>query len=125
MKLKRIIAEIAVIATAVTLTSCGTDSKNIEDKIIGEWTLSSESTVNTDAKYLTFFEGGSAANSGESGTWSISGNTLSVMGTYGGQFFSHDNLVGKVKISGDTMTITDPCVDGDNHNGKLVYERED
>lgn len=124
MKLAKIIIGLQTAAfLAISLVGCG--SGNVEDEIIGEWRYSSESTVNTDAEYLTFFEGGSAANSGETGTWSISSDTLSVMGTYGGQFFSHDNLIGTVEIDGNTMTITNPCVDGNNKKGELIYIREE
>lgn len=119
MKFKSIVCATIALLLTFCLSGCG----NEESKLIGTWVYDSSSKVRTDARTLTFYEGGSCANSGESGTWSVSGNTISVMGTYGGQFFSHDNLVGEFKVSGNTLTITNPAVDGDVSKGDLVYKK--
>lgn len=124
--MKKIAALGIAIITCLSMAGCNESTsekeKNTSKKIIGSWKYDSESSdVSTDAKDLTFYEGGGCSNSGESGSWKISGSTISVLGTYGGQFFSHDNLMGEVKIKGDKMIISNPSVDGDVEHGDLVY----
>ena len=115
-----------VCAGAMMLSFTGCGSKSDEKDLIGTWKYdSSESDVRTDAEKLTFYEGGACANTGESGTWSVSGDTLTVYGTYGGQFFSHDNLIGTFEVDGDKLIITDPAVDGNVKSGELVYNKKE
>lgn len=44
--------------------------------------------------------------------WSVVDGTLKVLGPYGGQFWSHDNIIGSYSIKGNTLTITDARIDG-------------
>ncbi|MGN0614307.1 MAG: hypothetical protein ACI4JB_10475 [Porcipelethomonas sp.] len=123
MKKRKIVNGTVAILLTAAMSGCGSSGTD-EKLLIGSWTLNKEnSTISTDAKYLTFYEGGGCANSGESGTWTVSGSTLQVLGTYGGQFFSHDNLMGTFEVDGDELVISNPSVDGDVKQGELVYEK--
>lgn len=121
--MKKIISLGVAVLTCLAMTGCG---QNTSKKIIGSWKYDSDaSDVGTDATKLTFYEGGGCANSGETGSWEISGSTISVLGTYGGQFFSHDNIIGEITIKGDKMIISNPSVDGKVRKGDLVYTRKE
>ncbi|MBR1591426.1 MAG: hypothetical protein IJ666_00195 [Ruminococcus sp.] len=121
--MKKFLSVSCACAMVAGLTACGA---SLEEKIVGTWVYDNkESTVSTDAYRLTFFEGGSCANSGENGTWSISGSTISVLGTYGGQFFKHDTVFGECKIDGDKLIVSNPAVDGSVRNGEIVYTRKE
>ena len=122
--MKRICLMICAIVMICVCVACGGDSSasKAEKKLIGTWVYDSkESDISTNATKLTFFEGGGLANTGESGTWSVSGSTVSVLGTYGGQFFSHDNIIGEFKVKGEKLIISNPAVDGNVKKGDLVY----
>ena len=44
------------------------------------------------------------------------------LAAYGGQFWSHDNIIGSYSIKGNTLTITDARIDGEDTD-TLMYER--
>ena len=103
------------------MVSCG----RAEEKLIGHWIYSSDySSVYTNSKDITFYEGGNCANTGENGTWSVTNQTISVLGGYGGQFWKRDSIVGTFEIEGDRLIISNVSVDGKTQNGCLVYIKQ-
>ena len=118
---KRLVSNILVVIILISTILSGC-SNNIEKKLIGTWILDTElSDIETDADMLTFYEGGSCINSGETGTWSVTNKTISIMGSFGGLFWDRDNLIGEFDVSKNMLVISNPAVDGNVEIGNLVY----
>lgn len=116
--MKKTIISIAVIAVlCVTLLAGCTNSKSV---FVGKWTLVSG---DTDARSITCYSDGSCVvDEDEAGEWSVVDGTFKVLGLYGGQFWSHDTIIGQYSIQGRVLTITDANIDGD-YTDTLVYEK--
>lgn len=120
MRVKKRLA-ILLVMMLITLVSCG----NAEAELIGRWIYNSDySSAYTASKDITFYEGGSCANTGESGTWSVTNETISILGGYGGKFWSRDTIMGTFEIEGDRLIISNVSVDGRVQSGCLVYIKQ-
>lgn len=93
---------------------------NSTSGLVGTWVLTSGKT-NVDS--ITFYSDGSCVvDEDETGEWDVVDGTLKVLGSYGGMFWSHDNIIGQYSIKGNTLTITDARIDGEDTD-TLMYER--
>ena len=112
------VATCLILALCVILLFSGCASSN--RAFAGTWVLTSGKT-NVDS--ITFYSDGSCVvDEDETGEWSVVDGTLKVLGPYGGQFWSHDNIIGSYSIKGNTLTITDARIDGEDTD-TLMYER--
>ena len=114
-----ILSGLIAVLCAILLAGC-TDSKSV---FVGTWTLVSGKT---NAASITFYSDGSCVvDEDETGEWSVVDGTLKVLGPYGGQFWSHDTIIGRYSIQQGRplrITMTDARIDGD-YTDTLIYEK--
>lgn len=116
--MKKTVALFIVVLCLSLLVSCSKVSST--SAFVGTWTLESGKT---DVKSITFYSDGTCVvDNDETGEWSVVDGTLKVLGPYGGQFFSHDNIIGQYNIKSNTLTIKDARIDGD-YTDTLVYKQ--
>ena len=115
----KVLGTCGVMLLVSLLSGCGNSEEAESKLIIGKWKTENRYTNN---KYMTFYEGGNCAissyDSGGMGTWSISGNTLSILGED-----IPDTLVGSFSVDDTTLTFTDVNVDVRRTIDEIVYER--
>ena len=108
-----------MLLVGLLLSGCGNDNK----LIIGKWRTTSQYTQN---KTITIYEGGNCTiNSYDydgMGTWSISGNTLSILGT-NALVWEPDALIGNFSVDNNTLTFTNVNVDAKRTIDEIIYER--
>ncbi|MBQ6421086.1 MAG: hypothetical protein IJK02_08450 [Clostridia bacterium] len=59
----------------------------------------------------------------DTGTWEVTDNTLKILGPYGGQFFTTDNLIGAYSVSKTELRFITPIVDGEQSATDIVFQR--
>ena len=99
--------------------------QDIDYQMAGEWVLETvESTVPTRNRKLVLYEGGGCINVDEIGVWEATDNSITIRGIRDNMFWNHDNIEGTLKLEGDSMTITNVRLDGNEKEGCLVYVRK-
>lgn len=119
----KVLGTCGVMLLVSLLSGCG-DSEEAKSKlIIGKWKTES---IHTNNMYITIYEGGNCAiNSWDYdglGTWSISGKTLSILGT-SSLIWTPDSLIGNFSVDDTTLTFTNVNVDAKRTIDEIVYER--
>jgi len=118
--IKKLFSSLLLVFIFVPMLSMFCSCGNNYDNLVGTWYyVSGETEVRT----IVIYSDGTCLVDNESGNWSVTDETLKILGSYGGRFWDTDSFVGKYSISEDILTISDAIVDESSDTYDIVFSK--